>query len=127
MDFAFLLDKRRKLLSIGYDGEAGKVHAACYDLLASEARIAAFVAVAKDDIPQESWFRMGRSHVVVEGRGALVSWTGTMFEYLMPRLWLRTYPETMLKKARTPPYTRSKCTPTTSAFRGASRSVHTPR
>ncbi len=100
MDFAFLLDKRRKLLSIGYDGEAGKVHAACYDLLASEARIAAFVAVAKDDIPQESWFRMGRSHVVVEGRAALVSWTGTMFEYLMPRLWLRTYPETMLEKSQ---------------------------
>ncbi len=100
MDFNFLLDRRRKLLSIGYDGEAGKVHAACYDLLASEARIAAFVAVAKGDIPQESWFRMGRSHVVVEGHAALISWTGTMFEYLMPRLWLRAYPETMLAKSQ---------------------------
>ncbi len=100
MDFGFLLDQRRKLLSIGYDGEAGKVHAACYDLLASEARIAVFVAVAKDDIPQESWFRMGRSHVVVEGHAALISWTGTMFEYLMPRLWLRGYPETMLIKSQ---------------------------
>ncbi len=65
MDFAFLLDRRRKLLSIGYDAETGKVHAACYDLLASEARIAAFIAVAKDDIPQESWFLLSRSHVVV--------------------------------------------------------------
>ena len=54
-------------MSIGSDGETGKVHAACYDLLASEARIAAFLAVAKDDIPQESWFLLSRSHVVVYG------------------------------------------------------------
>ncbi len=100
MDFAFLFDRRRKLLSIGYDAEAAKVNAACYDLLASEARIAAFVAVAKDDIPQQSWFQMGRSHVVVEGRAALISWTGTMFEYLMPMLWLRPYPQTMLEKSQ---------------------------
>ena len=100
MDFGFLFDRRRKLLSIGYDGEAAKVNAACYDLLASEARIAAFVAVAKDDIPQQSWFQMGRSHAVVEGRAALISWTGTMFEYLMPMLWLRPYPETMLEKSQ---------------------------
>ena len=100
MDFAFLFDRRRKLLSIGYDGEAGKVNAACYDLLASEARIAAFVAIAKDDIPQQSWFQMGRSHVVVDGRAALISWTGTMFEYLMPMLWLRAYPQTMLENSQ---------------------------
>jgi len=100
MDFGFLFDKRRKLLSIGYDAESGKVNAACYDLLASEARIAAFVAVAKDDIPQQSWFQMGRSHIVIEGRAALISWTGTMFEYLMPMLWLRSYPETMLDKSQ---------------------------
>ena len=100
MEFGFLLDRRRKLLSIGYDGENKKVHAACYDLLASEARIAAFVAVAKGDIPQESWFQMSRSHVVVDGRAALISWTGTMFEYLMPMLWLRSYPETMLAKSK---------------------------
>ena len=100
MDFSFLFDRRRKLLSIGYDGEAGKVNAACYDLLASEARIAAFVAVAKGDIPQESWFQMGRSHVVVDGRATLISWTGTMFEYLMPALWLRSYPETLLENTK---------------------------
>ena len=96
MNFSFLLDRRRKLLSIGYDAEAGKVHAACYDLLASEARIASFVAVAKGDIPQESWFLSSRSHVVVDGRPVLISWTGTMFEYLMPGLWMRSYPETLL-------------------------------
>jgi hypothetical protein len=100
MDFGFLLDRRRKLLSIGYDAEAGKVHAACYDLLASEARIAAFIAVAKGDIPQESWFLLSRSHVVVYGRPALISWTGTMFEYLMPMLWMRSYPETMLENSK---------------------------
>ena len=100
MDFAFLFDQRRKLLSIGYDGEIGKVHPACYDLLASEARIAAFVAIAKDDIPQESWFHLGRSHVVVQGRPVLMSWTGTMFEYLMPMLWLRSYPQTLLENSQ---------------------------
>jgi len=100
MDFSFLFDRRRKLLSIGYDGEAGKVNAACYDLLASEARIAAFVAIAKGDIAQESWFQMGRSHIVVDGRAALISWTGTMFEYLMPALWLRSYPQTLLENTQ---------------------------
>jgi hypothetical protein len=100
MDFAFLLDRRRKLLSIGCDGETGKVHAACYDLLASEARIAAFLAIAKDDIPQESWFLLSRSHIVVYGRPALISWTGTMFEYLMPTLWMRSYPQTMLENSK---------------------------
>ena len=100
MDFGFLLDKRRKLLSIGSDAESGKVHAACYDLLASEARIASFLSVAKGEIPQESWFRMGRSHVVDHGRPLLISWTGTMFEYLMPGLWMRAYPGTMLERSR---------------------------
>ncbi len=80
--------------------EARKVHAACYDLLASEARIAAFISVAKGDIPQESWFQMSRSHVVVDGRPVLISWTGTMFEYLMPQLWMRSYPATMLENSK---------------------------
>ena len=76
------------------------MHAACYDLLASEARIAAFIAVAKDDIPQESWFLLSRSHVLINGRSVLISWTGTMFEYLMPMLWMRSYPETMLENSK---------------------------
>ncbi len=100
MDFSFLLDQRRKLLSIGSDAETGKVHAACYDLLASEARIAGFLAIAKGEIPQESWFTMGRAHVVDHGSPLLVSWTGTMFEYLMPSIWMRAYPETMLERTR---------------------------
>ncbi len=98
MQFGFLLVKSRQLLSIGYDGPTGDLHSACYDLLASEARIASFLAVAKGDIPQQSWFRLDRSHVLVNGRAALLSWTGTMFEYLMPALWMRNYPDTLIAR-----------------------------
>ncbi len=99
MDFRYLYDRRRKLLSIGSDAETGKVHAACYDLLPSEARIAAFLAVANDHIPQESWFQLGRSQIVDSGHATLVSWTGTMFEYLLPAVWMRWYPETLLQRS----------------------------
>jgi len=100
MDFRFLLNKRRKLLSAGYDADAQKLHAACYDLLASESRTAVFVAIAKEDIPQESWFLLGRAHTLHDGRPVLLSWTGTMFEYLMPALWMRTHPNTLLDRSR---------------------------
>ncbi len=96
MDFSFLFVESRQLLSIGYDGRQHELHAACYDLLASEARIATFLAVAKGDIPQRAWFQLDRSHVLVKGRAALLSWTGTMFEYMMPALWMRTFPDTLL-------------------------------
>ena len=99
MDFRYLYDRRRKLLSIGSDGESGKVHAACYDLLASEARIAAFLAIANDHIPQESWFQLGRSQTLDSGHATLISWTGTMFEYLLPAVWMRWYPETLLQRS----------------------------
>jgi len=100
MDFRFLRDPRRKLLSIGYDAGASQLNAACYDLLASEARIATFVAVAKDDIPQETWFLLGRVQTMDHGRHVLLSWTGTMFEYLMPAIWMRSYPQTLLDRTR---------------------------
>jgi hypothetical protein len=100
MEFSFLLDPRRKMLSIGFEAEKNQVHAACYDLLASEARIAAFVAIAKDEIPQETWFLLARTHNTVNGHAVLVSWTGTMFEYLMPALWMRTYTGTLLDRSR---------------------------
>ena len=99
MDFRYLYDRRRKLLSIGSDAESGKVHAACYDLLASEARIAAFLAIANDHIPQESWFHLGRSQTADSGHATLISWTGTMFEYLLPAVWMRWYPETLLQRS----------------------------
>ncbi len=99
MDYSFLLERSRQLLSIGYDGVTGELNSACYDLLASEARIASFLAVAKGDIPQQSWFRLERSHVLVDGRASLLSWTGTMFEYMMPALWMRTYPNTLISRS----------------------------
>ncbi len=98
MEYGFLLVESRQLLSIGYDGATGELYSACYDLLASEARIAFFLAVAKGDIPQQSWFRLDRSHVLVNGRAALLSWTGTMFEYLMPALWMRAFPNTLISR-----------------------------
>ena len=99
MEYKFLFVEARQLLSIGCDGVTGELHSACYDLLASEARIASFLAVAKGDIPQQSWFRLDRSHVMVRGRPALLSWTGTMFEYMMPSLWMRTFPNTLISRS----------------------------
>jgi len=98
MQYGFLFVESRQLLSIGYDGASHELHSACYDLLASEARIASFIAIAKGDIPQQSWFRLDRSHVLVDGHPALLSWTGTMFEYMMPALWMRTFPNTLIAR-----------------------------
>jgi cyclic beta-1,2-glucan synthetase len=100
MDFRFLLHPQRKLLSVGFDVESEKLNAACYDLLASEARTAVLVATAKDDIPQETWFHLGRPQTLEHGRPVLMSWTGTMFEYLMPFIWLRNFPGTLLDRSR---------------------------
>jgi cyclic beta-1,2-glucan synthetase len=100
MKFDFLWDPRRKLLSIGYEQEKSEIHSACYDLLASESRTATFVAIAKDEIPQETWFLLARTHTTDNGRPVLLSWTGTMFEYLMPPLWMRTFPGTLLDRSR---------------------------
>jgi hypothetical protein len=99
MEYGFLFVESRQLLSIGCDGTTGEIHSACYDLLSSEARIASFLAVAKGDIPQRSWFRLDRSHVLVQGRAALLSWTGTMFEYMMPSLWMQTFPDTLISRS----------------------------
>ncbi|HSS95417.1 MAG TPA: glucoamylase family protein, partial [Terriglobales bacterium] len=100
MDFEFLLNKQRKLLSVGYDVETRRVNSACYDLLATESRTAVFCAIVKEDIPQESWFLLGRAHTLERGRPVLLSWTGTMFEYLMPSLWMRSYSNTLLARSR---------------------------
>lgn len=89
MEFDFLLDPERKLLSIGYASTDGTLDPSCYDLLASEARLASFFAIAKNDVSTRHWFRLGRS-VTAIGRGAaLISWSGSMFEYLMPSLVMR--------------------------------------
>jgi hypothetical protein len=89
------------MLSVGYDVAGQKLHAACYDMLASEARIAAFLAVARGDLPQASWLKLGRVHTRAFGQFLLLSWTGTMFEYLMPALWMRSYPGTLIARTET--------------------------
>ncbi len=99
MSFSPLINKNRNLLSIGYDVASQKANQSCYDLLASEARTATFIAVAKEDLIQDGWFRLGRQHTVCEGETTLISWTGTMFEYLMPVLWMRSHPNTLLDRA----------------------------
>jgi cyclic beta-1,2-glucan synthetase len=96
MDFSFLFDVERKLFTIGYNVTASRADDSYYDLLASEARLASFVGIAKGDVPQQHWFRMGRALTKVDGGRALLSWTGTMFEYLMPLLVMRNYRETLL-------------------------------
>lgn len=89
MDFSFLRDVSRKLLSIGFLVPDDTADKNCYDLLASEARLAVYFAIAKGDIPARDWFRLGRA-ITPSGNGAaLVSWSGSMFEYLMPSLVMR--------------------------------------
>ncbi len=99
MDFTFLLDEQRLLLSVGFDAQSEELQPYCYDLLATEPRTAVFVAIAKEDIPQDCWFRLDRPFTNDNGRPVLLSWTGTMFEYLMPSIWMRSYPNTLLDRA----------------------------
>jgi cyclic beta-1,2-glucan synthetase len=96
MDFRFLLDEERKVFVIGYNVSVGSYDKSYYDLLASESRLASFVAIAKGDAPQEHWFRLGRQLTPADSSRALISWTGTMFEYLMPLLVLRSFDNTLL-------------------------------
>ncbi len=96
MDFRFLFDPSRKLFSIGYRVADGALDPSCYDLLASEARLASFVAVAKGDVTPRHWFLLGRSLTPVGRGAALLSWSGSMFEYLMPLLVMRQPPLSLL-------------------------------
>src|SRR6266850_3076645 len=89
MEFQFLFDPTRKIFSIGYRVADGTLDPSGYDLLASEARLASFVAIAKGDVSPQHWFLLGRSLTPVGGGAALVSWSGSMFEYLMPLLVMR--------------------------------------
>ncbi|MDH4172660.1 MAG: glycosyl transferase, partial [Betaproteobacteria bacterium] len=98
MDFGFLLDPERKLLSIGYRVAEGELDPSCYDLLASEARLASFVAIAKGDVASRHWFRLGRAVTPSGGGAALVSWSGSMFEYLMPSLVMRAPAGSLLEQ-----------------------------
>jgi len=98
MDFAFLLDPDRKLLSIGYSLAENGLDPSCYDLLASEARLASLFAVAKGDVPTRHWFRLGRTATPLGSGSALISWSGSMFEYLMPSLVMRAPAGSLLEQ-----------------------------
>ncbi len=103
MHFGFLYDRRRKLFAIGYrlaDAMgAARMDGAFYDLLASEARLASFIAIAKGDVPEMHWFHLGRLITGVRGSPVLLSWSATMFEYLMPLLVMRSFPDTLLDES----------------------------
>ena len=96
MEFGLLFDADRKLLSIGYRVNDGMLDPSYYDLLASEARLASFVAIAKGDVPARHWFHLGRTLTPVHSSSALISWSGSMFEYLMPSLVMRAPPGSLL-------------------------------
>ncbi len=97
MDFSFLYSRQRQVFHIGYNMDVGRLDNSYYDLLASEARIASLLAIAKQDVPQQHWLHLARPLTQVDGgEQALLSWSGTMFEYLMPPLLLRAYPDTLL-------------------------------
>jgi cyclic beta-1,2-glucan synthetase len=96
MEHHFLYDKTRHLLTIGYDVSERRQESSCYDLLASEARFSSFVAIAQNQVPQESWFALGRLLTMAGGEPTLMSWSGSMFEYLMPLLVMPTYENTLL-------------------------------
>jgi cyclic beta-1,2-glucan synthetase len=96
MDFSFLRNPSSKLLSVGYRVPEAALDQSHYDLLASEARLASFVGIAKGDLPPSHWFRLGRSMTPIGTEAALISWSGSMFEYLMPLLVMRAPPESVL-------------------------------
>ncbi len=96
MEYGFLFYRSRNLLSIGYNVDDHRLDNSFYDLLASEARLCAFVAIAQGELSQESWFALGRLLTEVNGTPTLLSWSGSMFEYLMPQLVMPSFPDTLL-------------------------------
>lgn len=96
MEYGFLYDTQRDLLAIGYNLDERRLDAGFYDLLASEARLTSFVAIAQEQLPQEGWFTLGRLLTTAGGEPVLLSWTGSMFEYLMPMLVMPSYEGSLL-------------------------------
>ncbi len=91
VDFSFLFDKKRQLFHIGYHVSSQTIDAGCYDLMASESSLTSFLAIARGEVPVKHWYKLGRPLTIVKGLPAMVSWSGTMFEYLMPGLVMRDY------------------------------------
>ncbi|MGC2456418.1 MAG: glucoamylase family protein [Gallionellaceae bacterium] len=99
MDFEFLYDTSCGLLAIGYDVGERRRDPTCYDLLASEARLASFLLIAQGQVPQKHWFSLGRLLTSHGGDVSLISWSGSMFEYLMPQLMMPSYQNTLLEQS----------------------------
>jgi cyclic beta-1,2-glucan synthetase len=99
MDFGFLFEPSRSLLAIGYDTGERRRDPGCYDLLASEARLTSFLLIAREQLPQKHWFALGRLLTSHDGHLSLISWSGSMFEYLMPQLWLPEYENTLIEQS----------------------------
>ncbi len=99
MDFGFLYVPTRKLMTIGFNVDQNKKDDGFYDLLASESRLASYVAIVSGQLPREHWFALGRQLTSVGGKAALLSWSGSMFEYLMPLLVMPSYPKTLLHQS----------------------------
>ncbi|OHD67901.1 MAG: cyclic beta 1-2 glucan synthetase [Spirochaetes bacterium RBG_16_49_21] len=99
MEYDFLYDKERHLLAIGYNVNDRRRDLSYYDLLASEARLCSFTAIAQGQLPQENWFALGRQLTTAGGRPVLLSWSGSMFEYLMPLLVMPAYEHSLLDQS----------------------------
>ncbi len=97
MNFRFLYSARQKLFSIGYNATIGRLDSGHYDLLCSECRIASYLAIAKGDVDTEHWFRLGRQSTEINGKYTLLSWGGTMFEFLMPQLFQKSYEGSLIE------------------------------
>ncbi|HRD55172.1 MAG TPA: glucoamylase family protein, partial [Parachlamydiaceae bacterium] len=99
MQMKFLYNKERRLFSIGYNVTEHRLDSSYYDLLASEARLSSLVAIARNDVPVNHWWALGRPYAKAEGFTVLLSWGGTMFEYLMPMILSKTYEKSLLDNA----------------------------
>ena len=99
MSFDFLYDPNRHVFRIGYNIESGLMDPNYYDLIASESRISSLIAIARGDVPQEHWLYLSRPITELDGKRALLSWSGTMFEYLMPTLFVESYPNTLMDQS----------------------------
>jgi hypothetical protein len=96
LEYDFLYDRSQHLLSIGYNVDEHRKDPSYYDLLASEARLCTFLGFAQGKLPQESWFSLGRQLTITGGGPVLLSWSGSMFEYLMPHLVMPLFDNTLL-------------------------------
>jgi cyclic beta-1,2-glucan synthetase len=99
MNFNFLYDPNRRVFHIGYNVESGRMDPNYYDLIASESRLASLIAIARGDVPQDHWLYLSRPLTEFDGKRTLLSWSGTMFEYLMPTLFLQSYPDTLMDQS----------------------------